>query len=133
MWTFDLHAIAPRPLCFVESRIGFIKQLHDRAYAPFMRRYGGEEFLVVLNNCDPAFAFARAEEVRNTIAQRPVQTSTGPVAVTMSLGLLLSPHEIVGSHRSKEAFGRFPQDLVADEMAEGIGWGPYRQWQYISK
>jgi two-component system cell cycle response regulator len=58
----------------------------------FVGRYGGEEFLVVLNNCDPAFAFARAEEIRNTIAQRPVQTSTGPLPVTMSLGLLLS-HE----------------------------------------
>ena len=58
----------------------------------FVGRYGGEEFLVVLNNCDSAFAFARAEEIRNTIAQRPVQTSAGPVPVTMSLGLLLS-HE----------------------------------------
>jgi diguanylate cyclase (GGDEF)-like protein len=58
----------------------------------FVGRYGGEEFLVVLNNCDPAFAFARAEEIRNTITQRPVQTSAGQVPVTMSLGLLLS-HE----------------------------------------
>src|SRR2546426_593176 len=56
----------------------------------FVGRYGGEEFLIVLNNCDPAFAVARAEEIRNTIAQRPVQTSTGPVPVTISLGLLLS-------------------------------------------
>ena len=56
----------------------------------FVGRYGGEEFLVVLNNCDPAFAVARAEEIRNTISLRPVQTSTGPVPVTMSLGLLLS-------------------------------------------
>jgi len=56
----------------------------------FLGRYGGEEFLVVLNNCDQTFAFARAEEIRNTIAQRPVQTSTGPVPVTMSLELLLS-------------------------------------------
>jgi two-component system cell cycle response regulator len=58
----------------------------------FVGRYGGEEFLVVLNNCDPAFAMARAEEIRNTIAQHPVETSSGPVTVTMSLGLLLS-HE----------------------------------------
>ena len=56
----------------------------------FVGRYGGEEFLVVLNNCDPAFGFARAEEIRKTIAQRPVQTSAGPVSVTMSLGVLLS-------------------------------------------
>jgi two-component system cell cycle response regulator len=58
----------------------------------FVGRYGGEEFLVVLNNCDPVFAFARAEEIRKNIAQRPVQTSTGPVPVTMSLGVILS-HE----------------------------------------
>jgi two-component system cell cycle response regulator len=56
----------------------------------FVGRYGGEEFLIVLNNCDPVFAFARAEEIRNTISQRPVQTSAGPVPITMSLGLLLS-------------------------------------------
>jgi two-component system cell cycle response regulator len=58
----------------------------------FVGRYGGEEFLVVLNNCDPAFGFARAEQIRRAIAQRPVQTSTGPVPVSMSLGVLLS-HE----------------------------------------
>ncbi len=34
----------------------------------FVGRYGGEEFLIVLNNCNPAFAFARAEQIRKTIA-----------------------------------------------------------------
>jgi diguanylate cyclase (GGDEF)-like protein len=56
----------------------------------FVGRYGGEEFMLVLNNCNPAYSFARAEEIRKTIAQRPVQTSNGPVHVTISLGLLLS-------------------------------------------
>ncbi len=56
----------------------------------FVGRYGGEEFLVVLNNCNPAFAFARAEEIRKAIAQEPVSSSSGPVPITMSLGLLLS-------------------------------------------
>jgi len=58
----------------------------------FVGRYGGEEFLVVLNNCDPAFGFVRAEQIRKTIAQCPVQTSNGVVPVSMSLGVLLS-HE----------------------------------------
>jgi diguanylate cyclase (GGDEF)-like protein len=58
----------------------------------FVGRYGGEEFLVVLINCQPAHALARAEEVRKAIAQRPVQASNGAVPVSMSLGLLLS-HE----------------------------------------
>src|SRR6266566_1227573 len=56
----------------------------------FVGRYGGEEFLIVLNNCKPAFAFARAEEIRKGIAQRPMPSSSGPVSITMSLGLLLS-------------------------------------------
>jgi two-component system cell cycle response regulator len=56
----------------------------------FVGRYGGEEFLVVLNNCNPAYALARAEEIRKAIAHIPVQTSSGAVPITMSLGLLLS-------------------------------------------
>ena len=56
----------------------------------FVGRYGGEEFLVVLNNCNPAYAFARAEEIRKGIAQRSMPSSSGPVSITMSLGLLLS-------------------------------------------
>ena len=65
----------------------------------FVGRYGGEEFLVVLNNCNPAFALARAEEIRKAIALKPIQTSNGPVSATMSLGLLLS-HE--WGHRTVE-------------------------------
>jgi len=56
----------------------------------FVGRYGGEEFLVVLNNCNPAFALARAEEIRKAIGQKPMPSSSGPVPVTMSLGLLVS-------------------------------------------
>ena len=55
-----------------------------------MRCFGGEEFLVTLNNCDPAFGLARAEKIRKTIAERPVQTSAGSVPISMSFGLLLS-------------------------------------------
>jgi len=56
----------------------------------FVGRYGGEEFLVVLNNCDPAFGLVRAEDIRRVIADRPIHTSRGVVPITMSLGLLLS-------------------------------------------
>ena len=56
----------------------------------FVGRYGGEEFLIVLNNCDSAQAVARAEEVRSGIASRPIQTSRGPLYATMSLGVLAS-------------------------------------------
>lgn len=56
----------------------------------FVGRFGGEEFLLTLNNCDPAFGLARAEKIRNTIAERLVETSAGSVAISMSFGLLLS-------------------------------------------
>ena len=56
----------------------------------FVGRFGGEEFLVTLNNCDPAFGLPRAEKIREIIADRPVETSAGSIAVSMSFGLLLS-------------------------------------------
>jgi two-component system, cell cycle response regulator len=56
----------------------------------FVGRYGGEEFMIVLNNCNPAFALARAEEIRKTIAQTPLPSASGPIPVSMSVGLLLS-------------------------------------------
>jgi diguanylate cyclase (GGDEF)-like protein len=55
----------------------------------FVGRYGGEEFLIVLNNCDPASAAARADQIRATVSDRPIQTDAGPVRVTMSFGLLI--------------------------------------------
>jgi diguanylate cyclase (GGDEF)-like protein len=81
----------------------------------FVGRYGGEEFLVVLNNCDPTFAPARAEEIRNTIAQRPVQTSVGPVPLTISLGLLLS-HEW-GRRTAEELLHEADKALYAAKRA----------------
>jgi two-component system, cell cycle response regulator len=53
-------------------------------------RYGGEEFLIVLSNCDSAQAVTRAEEVRSGIASHPVQTTSGLLPITMSLGVLAS-------------------------------------------
>jgi two-component system cell cycle response regulator len=101
----------------------------------FVGRYGGEEFLVVLNNCNPAFGLARAEEIRKTIAQKPVPSSSGPVPITMSLGLLLSQewgyrpveellHEADTALYAAKAAGRncvkvaSPNDSAADSEAQ---------------
>ena len=56
----------------------------------YVGRYGGEEFLVVLNNCDASEQILRAEQIRRAIASVPVQTIQGPIPVTMSLGVLSS-------------------------------------------
>ena len=66
----------------------------------FVGRYGGEEFLVVLNNCNPAYAFARADEIRKAIAQKPVMSSCGPIPITMSLGLLLNQEWGAGQRKT---------------------------------
>jgi two-component system cell cycle response regulator len=63
--------------------------LSVRSY-DFVGRYGGEEFLIVLNNCDSTQAIGRANEVRNGIANHNVQTMSGPLPVTISLGVLAS-------------------------------------------
>jgi two-component system, cell cycle response regulator len=56
----------------------------------FVGRYGGEEFLVVLNNCEAERAMERAEELRQAIALSPVRTAAGPIRVTMSAGVFAS-------------------------------------------
>jgi diguanylate cyclase (GGDEF)-like protein len=55
----------------------------------FVGRYGGEEFLIVLINCDPQRALERGEEIRKAIAKRPVHTSNGPLPISMSIGVLI--------------------------------------------
>lgn len=53
-------------------------------------RYGGEEFLVALNRCDPGSAVSRAEHLRGAIGSRPFFLADKRVAVTISVGLALS-------------------------------------------
>ncbi len=56
----------------------------------FVGRYGGEEFLVVLNNCNASKALSRAEQIRNAISQTLVFTAKGPLPITLSLGVFVS-------------------------------------------
>jgi len=67
------------------------RRLHTsvRSY-DMVGRYGGEEFLVVLNKCDPASAVARAENLRNTVAAKPFMLATKSIKVTISVGVALS-------------------------------------------
>ena len=53
-------------------------------------RYGGEEFLVVLPSCDLANGVRRAEQIRNLVANNPIQTPHGNVSVTISMGVTVT-------------------------------------------
>jgi len=53
-------------------------------------RYGGEEFLVALNRCDPRSAVARADNLRAVISGKPILARGKTLQVTVSIGLALS-------------------------------------------
>jgi diguanylate cyclase (GGDEF)-like protein len=79
------HLVGDEVLIDIANRLLAAVRSYD-----FVGRYGGEEFLVVLNNCDPAYGQGRGEEIRKLISNSPIQTAKGPVTVTMSFGLLQS-------------------------------------------
>jgi len=69
-------------------------------------RYGGEEFLLVLAGCDANLAERRAEEIRSVVAGRAIETSSGLLSVTLSIGVLTSDlwgNELGASQLLKEA------------------------------
>jgi two-component system, cell cycle response regulator len=53
-------------------------------------RFGGEEFLLILNKCEAESAGVRAEHIRAAVANKPFATRTGNLDVTISIGLALS-------------------------------------------
>ena len=56
-------------------------------------RYGGEEFLMILPNCDLPNALLRADELREFIARMPVVCSGEEKLITMSMGVAVSVRE----------------------------------------
>ena len=53
----------------------------------YVGRYGGEEFLAVLWDCDTQSACALAERLRRIVEGRPFDSPAGKIPVTMSLGV----------------------------------------------
>lgn len=58
----------------------------------FVGRYGGEEFLVLLTNCNSDEGIARAEELRQAIAATPLNAELRFIPLTMSIGVLATQH-----------------------------------------
>jgi two-component system cell cycle response regulator len=51
-------------------------------------RYGGEEFLIVLKDCNELYARERAEEVRKAVFARPFIAGPGEIPLSISIGAL---------------------------------------------
>ena len=63
-------------------------------------RYGGEEFLILLPGCDNSKLTAKAEQLVKMVERSSIETSTGSVPVTISIGGIPSgdcPHAEVNS------------------------------------
>ncbi|HYL63631.1 MAG TPA: diguanylate cyclase [Candidatus Methylomirabilis sp.] len=79
------HAVGDEVLIEIANRLLAAVRSYD-----FVGRFGGEEFLAVLNGCDRAYAPGRAEEIRKSISAQPILTAKGAIPLTMSFGVLLS-------------------------------------------
>jgi two-component system, cell cycle response regulator len=76
------HATGDEVLREVASRLTDSIRSYDS-----VSRYGGEEFLVVLNGCRPTLGATRAEHMRHAIHDRPMETGSGPISFSMSFGV----------------------------------------------
>ncbi|WP_290702769.1 GGDEF domain-containing protein [Amphritea sp.] len=64
------------------------KKLNSRMRkSDFTARIGGEEFISLFIDCDQQQAFARADSLREEIAQQPIQTNAGDKLITISCGV----------------------------------------------
>jgi two-component system cell cycle response regulator len=120
------HLVGDQVLREVARRLLLSVRSYD-----FVGRYGGEEFLTVLNNCPPDAALARAEQIRKSICTRPIQTDAGPLEVSMSLGVLLSSdwghrpaeeliNEVDSALYAAKAEGRNRVKLAKPERTEAV-------------
>ena len=60
-------------------------------------RYGGEEFAVIMPDSSMEVALRVAERLRAAVESMPVEGPTGPLRVTMSLGVAAVPHAEIGA------------------------------------
>ncbi len=75
------HVIGDRVLAEVAARILGVLRYQDN-----VGRYGGEEFLAVVGDCDAGGLRAAGERVRRAVSATPIPTEAGPVEVTVSVG-----------------------------------------------
>lgn len=79
------HAIGDRALVEVANTLKGNVRDYDLVY-----RFGGEEFVVLVPECDPEAAINAANRFREAIAGREIQLDTGILKITASFGVAIS-------------------------------------------
>jgi diguanylate cyclase (GGDEF)-like protein len=92
-------------------------------------RYGGEEFLLVLSNCDTVGAAALAERLLQAVRKDTIVLAEGTVSVTLSAGVATSgviqdPEALVGAadvalYRAKRGGRNRVEVATAADMKAG--------------
>ncbi len=75
------HATGDRVLTEVAFRLKHSLRLYDK-----IGRYGGDEMLIVLPNCDQNNMTVIAERLRQVICTKKIKTNAGDLNITISLG-----------------------------------------------
>lgn len=89
------HLAGDAVLCTTAQRMLSLVRTYD-----FVGRYGGEEFLVILPDCDATQGAALAERLRASIASDRFSGPDGPIPITISLGVAESDN---GAQRDANA------------------------------
>jgi diguanylate cyclase (GGDEF)-like protein len=76
------HQVGDAVLQEVASRMQSVLRPYDA-----LGRYGGEEFLVISPGYDSATAVRLSERLRRSVVENPIPTATGPIPVTLTLGV----------------------------------------------
>ena len=79
------HLFGDEALREVAKRLGAKLRVYDS-----VGRYGGEEFLVILPDCELKTALVRADEVRGYIANEPILSGGASKLITISMGVAIS-------------------------------------------
>lgn len=77
------HAVGDEVLQQVSSSLCHLVRPEDA-----VGRFGGEEFLVVLGECDKVALKVRAEQICEEISRVPFRTQEGSISVTLSIGAI---------------------------------------------
>jgi len=85
-----LHQVAERMLTSIRSEDA-------------IGRFGGEEFLAVLSNCDAKQTIRLAERIRGRVSHPPIQTTEASVSINLSIGVTTILGEIGVEEAIKQA------------------------------